>query len=138
MSKNSEKELFINKNMKKLEISYEEAEELWKFDHEEIDNEEVNAIEQKTAPPKEKAPSKIGKVLTMKAKKKADAEKELIIKKVFDFVSENMLGAKKMTSTKISFKDSLGDYYTVAITKHKTKPDGYDLPEKVEEEEAPL
>ena len=35
------------------------------------------------------------------------------------------------TTTKITFKDSEDSYYTVAVTKHKRKPDGYGLEEKV-------
>lgn len=135
MAKNTEKERFIASTMKTLEISEKEALELWDFDHDEADNEEVDAIEAKTKKAKEavkdKAPSKIGRVVTMKAKKKADEEKESIIAKIFAFVKSEMTEAKIMTATKITFKDSMGSFYTVAVTKHKSKPTGYDLDEKI-------
>jgi len=131
MAKLTEKELFLNKSMKNLQMTYEQAEELWSFDHNEIDNDIVSEIEAKTEKAKEKPPSKIGKVLTMKAKRKSDLEKENIIDKVFAFVKANMIGARIMTTTKITFKDSEDSYYTVAVTKHKRKPDGYGLEETV-------
>lgn len=135
-TKKQEKEQFILKNMEKLEISREEAEELWSFDHDEIDNEEVEKIEKKKEENKEKAPSKIGKVLTMKAKKKIDEQKDKIISTITAFLESDpaVINPQKMTANKTSFKDELGSYYTVAITKHKSKPDGYsDNPKQKEE-----
>jgi hypothetical protein len=124
---NKIKEEAILKYMNKLEISREEAESMYAFDQEEIGNDEADALEAKTAAAKEKAPSKIGKVLTMKAKKKADALKESIIKVIFDNVRDrdDMFDAQEMSATKLTFKDADGSYYTVSVTKHKTKPDGY-------------
>ena len=51
MTKKQEKEEFLAKTMKTLEISIEEAEELWAFDHEEIENEEADALSAKSTKP---------------------------------------------------------------------------------------
>jgi len=127
ISQKKAKENFIVATMSKLGIDRGEAEELYSFDHNEISNPVVDAIEAKTAKVKDKAPSTLGKVLTMKAKKKADLNKEAIISNLFDFIKGNglFMRAQDMTATKISFMDADGAYYTVAVTKHKRKPDGY-------------
>ncbi len=130
-----EKDKFIAETMVKLEITQEEALELWDFDHEEIDNEAVDEIEKKIEKAKPKAPSTIGKVLTMKAKKKVDEEKEKIVEDINNFIvnNENMNFPQFMSANKISFKSNTNTYYTVAITKHKNKPDGYKGEKNVEE-----
>lgn len=86
----AEKDAEIKKNMEILGISREEAEEMWAFDHDEIDCEEVDAIEDKIKETqksdKKKTGSPLDKVRNMKAKKKADAEKHNIIQSVFSFL----------------------------------------------------
>lgn len=130
----AEKDAEIKKNMEILGISREEAEEMWAFDHDEIDCEEVDAIEDKIEETqksdKKKSGSPLDKVRNMKAKKKADAEKEGVIKTIFNFLrgeaaSGTIVQPQEMSTTKMSFMGVNGGYYTVTITKHKARPDGY-------------
>jgi hypothetical protein len=129
MAKLTKKEKAILHNMKVLGISREEAEELYAFDNDEIENEEVNAIEEKQQKVRKakEGRSSIEKVKYMKAKVKADANKELIIDDIFAMVqtSEHIFNTQEMTATKMSFQDKDGNFYTVQVTKHKTRPDGY-------------
>ena len=129
MAKLTVKEKTILKNMEILGISREEAEELYAFDNDEIDNEEVTAIEEKQQKKKaaQERRSSIEKVKHMKAKIKADANKELIIDDIFTMAqtSEHIFNAQEMTATKMSFQDKDGNFYTVQVTKHKSRPDGY-------------
>ena len=115
--------------MKVLEISREEAEELYAFDNDEIENEEVIAIEEKQQKRKEaqEGRSSIEKVKHMKAKAKSDINKERIIDDIFEKVqmSEHIFNTQEMTATKMSFQDKDGNFYTVQVTKHKSRPDGY-------------
>lgn len=133
----AEKDAEIKKNMEILGISRKEAEEMWAFDHDEIDCEEVDAIEDKIKETqksdKKKAGSPLDKVRNMKAKKKADAEKHNIIQSVFNFLKTlgetgEIVSPQEMSTTKMSFKGVNGGYYTVTITKHKSCPDGYKEP----------
>lgn len=133
----AEKDAEIKKNMEILGISREEAEEMWAFDHDEIDCEEVDAIEDKIKATqkndKKKTGSPLDKVRNMKAKKKADAEKYNIIQSVFSFLKTlgetgEIVSPQEMSTTKMSFKGVNGGYYTVTITKHKSCPDGYKEP----------
>lgn len=136
MAKLTAKEKAILKNMEVLEISREEAEELYAFDNDEIDNEVVTAIEEKQQERKAatEGRSSIEKVKHMKAKIKSDANKELIIDDIFEKtqLSEHVFNAQEMTATKMSFQDKDGFFYTVQVTKHKTRPDGYAADEKAE------
>ena len=129
MAKLTNKEKTILRNMEILGISREEAEELYAFDNDEIDNEEVTAIEEKQQKKKaaQEGRSSIEKVKHMKAKAKADANKELIIDDIFTMAqtSEHIFNAQEMTATKMSFQDKDGNFYTVQVTKHKSRPDGY-------------
>lgn len=134
----AEKDAEIKKNMEILGISREEAEEMWAFDHDEIDCEEVDAIEDKIketqkSDKKKSVGSPLDKVRNMKAKKKADAEKHNIIQSVFSFLKTlgetgGIVSPQEMSTTKMSFKGVNGGYYTVTITKHKSCPDGYKEP----------
>ena len=135
----SKREQEIAKLMKQLDITREEAMEVIAFDKGDIGNEVVEAIEAGIAQvADEKKRSPIEKVKYSKAKKKADANKESIVGAVLEFLKFCALvrGVQKMTATKISFKDADGNYYTVTVTKHKTKPDGYADEDKVSIEEA--
>lgn len=135
----SKHEQEIAKLMKQLDITREEAMEVIAFDKGDIGNEVVEAIEAGIAQvANEKKRSPIEKVKYSKAKKKADANKESIVGAVLEFLKFNALvrGVQRMTATKISFKDADGNYYTVTVTKHKTKPDGYADEGKVSIEEA--
>ena len=129
MAKLTNKEKTILHNMKVLGISREEAEELYAFDNDEIDNEEVTAIEEKQQKRKkaQEGRSSIEKVKHMKAKVKGDINKENIIDDIFAKAqtSEHIFNAQEMTATKMSFQDKDGNFYTVQVTKHKSRPDGY-------------
>lgn len=132
MAKLSNKEKTIQDNMRILDITREEAEELYAFDNDEIDNDAVAEIEEKVATQTEKAKgrSSLEKVKHMKAKKKGDVQKEAIINDIFASTEGSSLvfNAVAMSATKMSFMDAEGNYYTVAITKHKKQPEGYVLP----------
>lgn len=137
--KSKEREAAIEKNMKLLGISREEAEELWAFDNDEIDNEEVAAIEQNIsdvkAEKKARKGSPLDKVKLMQAKKKADRNKTEIIAAVWQFIEDMskeglMISPQEMTSGKMSFMDKDGGFYSLTITKHKSQPDGYKMPTK--------
>lgn len=131
----AEKDAEIKKNMEILGISREEAEEMWAFDHDEMDCEEVDSIEEKIkenqkTDKKKSGGSPLDKVRNMKAKKKADAEKHGIIQSIFDYLRSmgdvgSIISPQEMSTTKMSFKGANGGYYTVTITKHKSCPDGY-------------
>ena len=115
--------------MEKLGISREEAEELYAFDNDEIDNEEVTAIEEKQQKNKktQEKRSSLEKVKHMKAKVKRDINKENIIDDIFAKAqtSEHIFNPQEMTKTKLSFQDKDGNFYTLQITRHKTRPEGY-------------
>lgn len=125
----SEKEQEIRKNMKVLAISREEAEELYAFDHDETDNEEADALTAKAeqVTKEKKKGSALDKVRNLKAKKKKDESKQAIVNLVFEAVKGSPLVVfpQEMTGTKISFMDTMGNYYSVAVTKHKAAPDGF-------------
>lgn len=125
----SDKEKEIRKNMEVLAISREEAEELYAFDHDEIENVEAEALTEKAEKiTKEKRQgSSLDKVRNLKAKKKTDDSKQEIVNLVFEAIKGSPLVVlpQEMTGTKISFMDTLGNYYSATVTKHKAAPDGY-------------
>lgn len=116
------KETFILNAMRKLTCSREEAIELWDFDHEKIKSAEVAAIEQK-----KKEASPINKVKNLKAKKKVDTNKDTIIRKIESLLrsDEFFQNPEEIKTGKFVFQDLDGSFYTLALTKNKTKPDGY-------------
>lgn len=126
--KMTEKEKYILKNMEILQITREQAEELWLFDHDELEVEEVELIEAKIEEnKKEEKRSSLEKVKYQKAKKKKDVLKETVIKSIFDAVEglDTTYLTEQMSATKMTFMDANGGYYTVSVTKHKSQPDGY-------------
>lgn len=129
MAKLSVKEQSIVTSMEKLDITREEAEELWMFDNDEIENEEVTAMEQEEVKTKAaiEGRSSIEKVKHMKAKIKADVNKENIIDDIFNKTqkSEHVNHCQEISATKMSFVDKDGFFYTVQVTKHKSRPAGY-------------
>ena len=131
-----EKEMY--KLMTKLNLTYEEAQKVYYFDKEELDNEDVDAIESKIKSRKDAAAevkeSPIAKVKTMKAKKKIDEKRTYFLNTIFNFVRDikEVKRTKNMTSSKMSFEAEDGTYYSVTITKHKSKPNGFDVEEKEE------
>lgn len=125
----SEKEQEIRKNMEVLAISREEAEELYSYDHDETEcaeAEALNAKAEQVAKDKKKG-SALDKVRNLKAKKKKDENKQAVVNLVFEAVKGSPLVVfpQEMTGTKISFMDTMGNYYSVAVTKHKAAPDGF-------------
>lgn len=120
----SDKEKEIRKNMEVLAISRAEAEELYAFDHD-----EAEALTEKAekATKEKKKGSALDKVRNLKAKKKKDESKQAIVNLVFEAVKGSPLVVfpQEMTGTKISFMDTMGNYYSVAVTKHKAAPDGF-------------
>ena len=134
-----EKEITIL--MEKLELTREEALEMLEFDKGNIDNEEVNELEEKvkTQAKKEKPKdgkkgrSSLDKIKYQKAQKKVDITKSAIMEIITNSLSSSELTHlfQKMTATKSSFMDKDGNYYSVSLTKHKAKPDGFqELEEK--------
>ena len=125
----SDKEKEIRKNMEVLAISRAEAEELYAFDHDEAENTEAEALTEKAekATKEKKKGSALDKVRNLKAKKKKDESKQAIVNLVFEAVkgSPLVIFPQEMTGTKISFMDTMGNYYRVAVTKHKAAPDGF-------------
>lgn len=120
-------EKMIADMMTKLKISREEAIEVIKFDNEEIESEEVKKIEAKIVDKKPKKDT-LAKVKTMKAKKKADAVKNELIDLIEKFMDENeefFIKPQKMSANKFTFTAKDGSYYSLTLTKHKAKPDGY-------------
>lgn len=124
-----QKHEFVKNAMAKLGISQTEAEDLWKFDHDEAHNPVVEAIEQKIEEkkPARKETSPIAKVKNLKAKKKADSEKESVLEGVFEFLKAAAFAVKpqQVATTKMVFQGTDGGWYTVTVTKNKTQPDGY-------------
>lgn len=131
-----EKEITIL--MEKLELTREEALEMLEFDKGNIDNEEVDKLEEKVkiqAKPKDgkKGRSSLDKIKYQKAQKKVDITKSAIMEVITNSLSTSDLTHlfQKMTATKSSFMDKDGNYYSVSLTKHKAKPDGFqELEEK--------
>ena len=128
------------KLMESLGISEAEALELIAFDNDEVENEEVEAIESNmkeaaasTDKPKTaKKGSSLDKVKNQKAKKKVDAAKEDLMTKINAMLVEaGVVAPQNLTSSKVSFM--VGDeFFSISLTKHKAKPDGFDM-EKVAE-----
>lgn len=124
------KELEITKMMEVLEISREEAIEMLKCDKEDIVTDEVAKIEEKAKENSDKKPKKKGdslaKVKMQRAKKKEDLVKDDLMNKIKEMVKDGSFNSpQEMTSSKITFTSSDGVFYSVSLTKHKVKPDGY-------------
>ena len=86
----SDKEREIRKNMEVLAISREEAEELYLFDHDEVENAEAEILTEKAekVTKEKKKGSALDKVRNLKAKKKKDESKQAIINLVFEAVKD--------------------------------------------------
>lgn len=69
----------------------------------------------------------LAKVKTQKAKKKVDVNKDDIIEQMIQFATdcEAIIDPQVIKTGHVSFKDKEGNYYSIKLTKHKTKPDGY-------------
>jgi len=120
------------KLMSALDLTYEEALEMLEFDKGNVENEEANKIEEKVKSDTEKKPKKKGdslaKVKTQKAKKKEDLVKENLMKKINEMMElekTSFTNSQEMTASKITFTATDGNFYSISLTKHKTKPDGY-------------
>lgn len=69
----------------------------------------------------------LAKVKTQKAKKKVDTLKDEIFQEMTKFATDTdcIKFAQVVKNGQISFMDSEGNFYSIKLTKHKTKPDGY-------------
>ncbi len=77
--------------------------------------------------PTKKKVDTLAKVKTQKAKKKVDVNKDCLISSIEAFCKANdlMVDPQTIKSNQVSFKDKEGNYYSLKLTKHKAKPDGY-------------
>ena len=123
------KEQQIAHNMKALDLTREEAEELWAFDNDEIDNEEVVAMEEESEAIEEEKRAKIdaAQVKHRKEQIKAEEKKEDIVENVMNHVVRTGFAHQpmQMGSNSITFMDDEGNFYTVKVTKHRSQPNGY-------------
>ncbi|MEG2697230.1 MAG: hypothetical protein RR952_06645 [Cetobacterium sp.] len=69
----------------------------------------------------------LAKVKTLKAKKKVDICKDEIFEELEKFakLTDCIKFAQTVKNGQISFMDTEGSFYSIKLTKHKTKPDGY-------------
>lgn len=121
-----EKEEEIQKHMKLLDISREEAEELWRFDHDLEDNEEATALEKKV---KESGimrtvheATAVGKKTQKERVRKENPEKAEIIAEIAEKLQE--FGENVTITNKerqISFKIGENDYEITLVMKRKAK-----------------
>lgn len=108
--------------MDKLGITEEEAKEVFTFDNEAPTPETPNEAPKE----KKKTGSPLNKVKNAKAKKKVDVVKQNLMDKLYEAMmyAAGVTNIQEMSTTKITFKVG-EDFYSVSLTKHKTKPDGY-------------
>ena len=134
MAKINEK--VVKNLMETLGVTYDEALEIIAFDNEEIEIDEVKEIEEKVKAtakaekPKSDKPkrSSLEKIKHQKAKKKIDENKDNIFKLIGKMMSDNkgiFKAPQQMTTSKITFQDAEGNFYSISLTKHKARPDGY-------------
>lgn len=114
------KEKEIKGFMEKYKISYEEAEEMWLFDNDKIEIEEVNQMTEKA--------KKNFKNYTQgdKQRKKTTRERKVDSKKAYllDLCENGLNGFVKITGrkteTEITFEYE-GEKYTLKLTRHREK-----------------
>jgi hypothetical protein len=123
------KQEFVKNVIRRLGLTPAEAEELWQYDNGFKASVEADELAAKAAKKTYERPkqSPIDKIKYMRAQKKADEEKERVIKGVFDFIgtAEFAIDPQQISSTKIAFQGTDGGWYTVTVTKNKNQPDGY-------------
>jgi len=114
------KEKEIKGFMEKYKISYEEAEEMWLFDNDKIEIEEINQMTEKA--------KKNFKNYTQgdKQRKKTTRERKVDNKKAYllDLCEDGLDGFVKITGrkteTEIAFEYE-GEKYTLKLTRHREK-----------------
>ena len=113
------KEQEIQKNMKMLGISREEAEQLWEDDQDDFIGEEGEEMTRKA---KEVKRYEKGDKLRAKAKKerKVDENKKLILDKLHKALETFVKITNVKTETEISFVYN-DEEYTLKLTKHRPK-----------------
>lgn len=113
------KEQEIQKNMKMLGISREEAEQLWEDDQNDFIGEEGEEMTRKA---KEVKRYEKGDKLRAKAKKerKVDENKKLILDKLHKALETFVKITNVKTETEISFVYN-DEEYTLKLTKHRPK-----------------
>ena len=110
-------------------VSYSEGLEIVLDDMELLENEEATELNQKA--------KKVQKELTRGERKKEDKPrkrtakidplKDNIVNNILEYCTNTNIFVNPLLlkSNIISFKDQDGKYYSIKITKHKTKPEGY-------------
>lgn len=116
----TQKEKEIKGFMEKYQITYEEAEEMWLFDNDKIEIEEVNQLTEKA--------KKNFKNYTQgdKQRKKSTRERKVDNKKAYllDLCEDGLDGfvtvTGRKTETEIAFEYE-GEKYTLKLTRHREK-----------------
>lgn len=110
-------------------VSYGEGLDIVLDDMELLENEEATELNQKA--------KKVQKELTRGTRKKEDKPrkrtakidplKDNIVNNILEYCTNTniFVNPQSLKSNLISFKDQDGKYYSIKITKHKTKPEGY-------------
>lgn len=129
----NKKEQEIQNIADKLKISYNEALEVYEFDHSTAKEQEetLQKLGVHKAVTIEDKPKKstIAKVKTMKRKQEIDENKE-IIKQVFSewlFNNPTFVMPQEYKNNYFGFFDKDGNFYSFKLTKHKTVQDGYKI-----------
>ena len=113
------KEKEIQKYMEKLDISREEAEQLWKDDHEGYESEEMKEMERKSKQIKRYEKSETIKKRTPK-ERKIDEEKKYLLN-CYRILTEGLEGTT-ITAVKNEAEFSFtlnGNSYTIKLIKHR-------------------
>ena len=129
----NKKEQEIQNIANKLKISYDEALEVYEFDHSTAKKQEEilqnlgvhNAVAVEEQPKK----STIVKVKTMKKKQEVDENKETIKKAFSEWFFNNPIFTlpQEYKNNYFGFFDKDGNFYSFKLTKHKTVQDGYKI-----------
>lgn len=131
MTEKKKEEVILN-YMKMLELSREEAEELWLFDNDKSDNEEADALTQKVKDNKimgtihgagHEKTSKSAETGEKKPRTRKDnLEKAEIIAKIFEFVANFTENAQITNKERqIAFKIGDNEYELTLVAKRKKK-----------------
>lgn len=127
--KANQKETEISTMIKNLNLTREEAEQLWEFDHK-TDKEQKEILDDlgiKEEPKEKKKSSPINKVKQLKKKKQIDETKEEIKTSFIKWAENNSLlvNIQEIKNNQFVFQDKEGNFYSFKLTKHKSQPDGY-------------
>lgn len=108
----------IQNYMKKLEISREEAEQLWKDDHEDFESPEMKEMGRKAKQIGHREKSDTPRKKSVK-ERKIDKEKKILLDS-YRIVTEGRGGVVTEIKNETEFSFDLNDYhYTVKIIRHR-------------------